>query len=794
MDLSHRLSYMWLRNAQDIEFVELMFDGGRYDIPKRGRGFFSRDFHPPPMFPAEKLSLLVGRRESSFGFSSQTVSDCISVSSIEILSKFRGQGVHKKSGKVTITLGDLSVTLGVILQTEQTLRLGELQATTPSVLTNPEARQLTLLPVVASQPSTMASPLRLSYVELQNAQGLESVALQLNGAEHPINQSQEKKDTFLKNFDMPLTLENEPLSLSIRRKKPWFSSCFCCGRTVPETVTIRFVGFLFKLNGQELLHEWNKISIKLRFLPQTQPGVTASSVPANPVASQSTTEQPIAAHSTSVQNTARSADTPVAADIPAPVNALAPPNREDLRPTTDDLIQQCPRFRVLIVGKSGVGKSTLINRIFGLEVAHVAKDRPGQAAIEKELISQENNRFILHDSRGFEPAEGSNYDVVKSFIEERKRMPDVKDQLHAVWLCFQVPILKYGERLLEDGVEAFLREAKEALGNIPTIVVFTKYDRLVSFVRKKKSADPEAEAKRYLQTYCIEPIQDFTGGTNISHVAASSKHKCERGLEELINLTQEKVSKNFASPGNAVSPVHLAAVGAQRMFPTLKVDLSIDVGKQRYWKALGTSASFPGHTMQDCLGVIHTDIVAVWNFYDPCQYLNSEEFRRVMMYMVERVDAPAESNSLSRTDTLAGGVPLIALAPVMLPSIFSLGKWVLATYQRLQGVPTKFMAYIVDLTHVLEILFSLTADMGAKKLTRTAIKLAYQAYNGSEWMTRTHTGIRLFECSSVTRDVVLERIISMMSSDDREVLVSRALETIPRVDLERDEEWTGEGS
>ncbi|KAI6146381.1 hypothetical protein BKA82DRAFT_3980895, partial [Pisolithus tinctorius] len=134
------------------------------------------------------------------------------------------------------------------------------------------------------------------------------------------------------------------------------------------------------------------------------------------------------------------------------------------------------------------------------------------------LISQENNRFILHDSRGFEPAEGSNYDVVKSFIEERKRMPDVKDQLHTVWLCFQV--LKYGERLLEDGVEAFLREANEALGNIPTIVVFTKYDRLVSFVRKK-SADPEAEAKRYLQTYCIEPIQDFTGGTNISHVAAS---------------------------------------------------------------------------------------------------------------------------------------------------------------------------------------------------------------------------------------------------------------------------------
>ncbi|KAI5990828.1 hypothetical protein F5J12DRAFT_862061 [Pisolithus orientalis] len=224
-------------------------------------------------------------------------------------------------------------------------------------------------------------------------------------------------------------------------------------------------------------------------------------------------------------------------------------------------------------------------------------------------------------------------------------MPDVKDQLHAVWLCFQVPILKYGERLLEDGVEAFLRFAQEALANIPTIVVFTKYDRLVSFVRKKKSADPEVEAKRYLQTYCIEPIQAFTGGTNISHVAASSKHKCERGLEELINLTQEKVSKNFASPENAVSPVHLAAVGAQRMLPTLKVELSIEVGKQRYWRALASSANFQGYTMPNCLRVIHTDIVLVWNFYDLDEYLNSSEFLNLMMSMVETVDVATRSTS-----------------------------------------------------------------------------------------------------------------------------------------------------
>ncbi|KAI5990830.1 hypothetical protein F5J12DRAFT_897621 [Pisolithus orientalis] len=197
---------------------------------------------------------------------------------------------------------------------------------------------------------------------------------------------------------------------------------------------------------------------------------------------------------------------------------------------------------------------------------------------------------------------------------------------------------------------------------------------------------------------------------------------------------------------------------------------------------------------RDCPRVIHNDIVAVWNFYDPCQYLNSEEFREVMMNMVARVDAPAEPNSLHRTDTLTEEVPLIALAPVMLPlnAFFGLGKWVLATYQRLQDVPTKFMAYIADLTHVLEILFSFTAGMKEKKLTRMAIKLAYKAYLESQWVMYTHTEIRHFRCWAAARDVVLEKITTMIPSEDREDRVSRALERMPSVELERDEQWTSE--
>ncbi|KAI6008052.1 hypothetical protein EDC04DRAFT_3146517 [Pisolithus marmoratus] len=646
----------------------------------------------------------------------------------------------------------------------------------------------------------MALPLKLSYIELQNANNIESVDFELNDAKYTIARSQERGDTFSKKFNAPLTLETESLSFTISRKK---QRCPCLSPVDPEIVTIRLNDVRSKLNGQESLHEWNKVSIKLRFLPQTQPTDTAPSagttVPKRSEASMPTTEQRDVTHSPSAPDTVGSAGTTVLPNMPAPAPSSAPGNHEGLRPTTEELIAQCPRFRVLVVGKSGVGKSSLINRIFGVQTAEVAAERPGEAEIEREFIPSENNRLILHDSKGFEPGDSGNYDIVKSFIEKRNNMRHIKDQLHVVWLCFQIPIPTFGERLLEDAAEAFLKIKKEVLGNTLTIVVFTKYDRLVSFMRQKMLGDPEA-VQRYMQEYCIQPIQDFTGDKAVSTIAVSSKPKYEQSLKALITLTQDMVSSGFASPENQVSAVPLAAAGAQRMLPTLKIALSIDVGKQRYWQALGSSTNFLGYKMEDCLHVIHVDIVSVWNFYDPCRYLNSEKFRNLIMHMVGKVDETTElTHQPSRKGTLDGGFPLIALVPVILPlsAFVSLGKWVYESYQQhLQGVHKKFMAHIVDLTHVLEILFSLTEGMTAKKLTRTAIKLAYKAYCGSEWMNLTHTDIRSFECWSTARDVVLDKITSMISSDGREARVSRAIasirESMPSVDLEKDEEWVDE--
>ncbi|KAI5980823.1 hypothetical protein EDD15DRAFT_626602 [Pisolithus albus] len=197
---------------------------------------------------------------------------------------------------------------------------------------------------------------------------------------------------------------------------------------------------------------------------------------------------------------------------------------------------------------TGVGKSSLINQVLRKEAARVENDKSGKSDIEKELTSLLNDRFILHDSQGFEPAESDNHKVVKAFIHRRKQKENIGDRLHAVWLCFQVPIPTHGERPLEEHAEMFLREAKNILGDIPIVVVFTKYDRLLTFMRaKRKAKDPEKEAAQYLQKNCVDAIKNVSGDKDILHVEFSSRRKHERGVDKLMELTCNKVTDCFRS-------------------------------------------------------------------------------------------------------------------------------------------------------------------------------------------------------------------------------------------------------
>jgi len=64
----------------------------------------------------------------------------------------------------------------------------------------------------------------------------------------------------------------------------------------------------------------------------------------------------------------------------------------------------------------------------------VSHEQVGEANIENEFTSPENEFFVLHDSKGFEPGDTKTFDTARRFIEKRRdeSLP-LGERLHAVW-------------------------------------------------------------------------------------------------------------------------------------------------------------------------------------------------------------------------------------------------------------------------------------------------------------------------------------------------------------------------
>jgi len=480
----------------------------------------------------------------------------------------------------------------------------------------------------------------------------------------------------------------------------------------------------------------------------------------------------------------------------------------ELRPTTDEIFRRCPQFRILVIGKTGVGKSTLINKAFGVQNATVSHDKPGEVSIERGLVSPQNNKFVLHDSKGFEPGEEDNLKIVQDFINRRRAETDLKDQLHAVWLCFEIPCT--GGRLLETGVEQFLTSKRKGeLGDIPIVVVFTKYDQLLVQVERttnKSSFKGLSEAaiqdfiktgaEDKLQEVCIAPLEKFAKSA-IPYVTVSTNGKHKETLARLIQTTEELVCKHVGADASVMTFV------AQRVDHGLNIDASITVGKRRYWKALASSPTFKNCKTWDCLQVLHADIVNVWNFYDPDHHLRSDHFKGLMVQMVDELEVGPTANptktitiGLSMVGTIAGIMAALAgpAAPIVVPIAAGavLAAWVYTVYQISHVALQRFMSYIDHLTLVFQTLYLVSESQ--EKLTRRVIKLAVASYLASPISDEVHSKIKDYVLSLNILELAdrnsLDKIVEVMqlyTIDAAEM--SELRKKIPHVGLLPDELW-----
>ncbi|KAG0691974.1 hypothetical protein DFH29DRAFT_609380 [Suillus ampliporus] len=297
-----------------------------------------------------------------------------------------------------------------------------------------------------------------------------------------------------------------------------------------------------------------------------------------------------------------------------------------------------------------------------------------------------------------------------------------------------------------------------------------------------------------LQDLCIRPLEKFAR-PDIPHATISTKKNHKETLAHLIQVTEDRVRQHFATEASVMTSI------AQRVDPRLKIKASIEVGKRKYWIALASSAAFKNRTTWDCLHVLHTDIVTVWNFRNPHHYLDSSEFRTLIVNMVDKLDVgpTADPNKkiamrLSVVASIAGIMAALAgpAAPIVVPIAAGLviAAWVYDVYQVSRAVLQRFMAYIVDLTLVLQTLYLVSEN---EELSRRGIKLAVASYNASI-SGEVHARIQEYDRELTPLDRrdrnTLDKIIELMQlySLDAEA-ISNLRKEVPAVGSAPDEPW-----
>ncbi|THV00505.1 hypothetical protein K435DRAFT_964033 [Dendrothele bispora CBS 962.96] len=368
----------------------------------------------------------------------------------------------------------------------------------------------------------------------------------------------------------------------------------------------------------------------------------------------------------------------------------------------------------------GVGKSSLVSSIFNIskEQTGVQHGRAGVADINREYTSPSNPRFILHDSQGFEAGSAVNWGTVQSFIKAKCEEKELKNRLHAIWLCLETP--RTGSRLLETGDQNLLRTAQEL--QIPVIVVFTKYD--VLFNEKYNELQAEDEEKEYEELEPIaetkaaaalkERLREFTdfdfSSVSWAQVSTGKDYKDVKGrldmLQELTRVTRKCLH-------NVEADLWPSWAAAQQVNARQKIYFSIQEGFKKYWRDLGENTVYEKHRLIECMARIRDDILLVWNFNDPDKLLVSQEFGSKMFEFVkEFLPEPVTTSDFSATSdyvsVAAAIVPVLGQIVAAGSMITSFAKAAYSGYQRGHSTAVCLRVYITDLTLILHHLFLAT--------------------------------------------------------------------------------------
>jgi len=177
-------------------------------------------------------------------------------------------------------------------------------------------------------------------------------------------------------------------------------------------------------------------------------------------------------------------------------------------------------FNLGVFGKTGVGKSTLINAVFGSDVAPTGVGSP----ITKGVVYHRHPSAPLgvFDSEGFETGVSTQAIVegLQTVVTSRRDSP-MDQRIHAVWY-----LVRWSDRRFEESQETFVRALSD-LG-LPVIVVLTQVPV------KDGVVHPEAQEFAYYITGLHLPS---SGPILTNALADPFSGSPQYGLQDLLDAT-----------------------------------------------------------------------------------------------------------------------------------------------------------------------------------------------------------------------------------------------------------------
>lgn len=194
---------------------------------------------------------------------------------------------------------------------------------------------------------------------------------------------------------------------------------------------------------------------------------------------------------------------------------------------------------IMVAGKTGTGKSTLLNAIFGEEVAVTGTGRPVTEHIDE--YRHETIPIHIWDTVGLElDSEKTRQSIeeIKRTIASKSESGDELDQIHAIWYC-----INSGSNRYEGAELKFIKELYSI--GVPFMIVLTQcygakkkiaeFEEIINKINDEMGLDKISIVKVLAQEYEVEIDEDTTA------------KKSPFGLEELVNLTMDKLPEYVQS-------------------------------------------------------------------------------------------------------------------------------------------------------------------------------------------------------------------------------------------------------